>query len=49
MKKSIIAMGLLLISTHIRAQISTTENYIQTRTYLEPVIQPNDNTKKFIL
>ncbi|WP_160136249.1 DUF6443 domain-containing protein [Chryseobacterium sp. c4a] len=46
MKKSIITIGLLLISIHIEAQLSTTENYTQVRTYLEPVTQPSDNAKQ---
>ncbi|WP_284462628.1 DUF6443 domain-containing protein [Chryseobacterium sp.] len=38
MKKIIIPIGMLLITQSVQAQLTPTENYIQSRTYLDPVV-----------
>ncbi|MDN3691174.1 DUF6443 domain-containing protein [Chryseobacterium tructae] len=46
MKKLIIPIGVLLVSIHAKAQFTNTQNYIQTRVYLEPVTQTTGNAKQ---
>ncbi|WP_054508748.1 DUF6443 domain-containing protein [Chryseobacterium sp. ERMR1:04] len=47
MKKIIIPIGALLITSLVHAQnLPTTENYVQTRTYLEPVATSSSTAKQ---
>ncbi|PWN58844.1 DUF6443 domain-containing protein, partial [Chryseobacterium oncorhynchi] len=46
MKKILIPIGLLLITQSVQAQLTPTENYIQSRTYLEEKTQSDANAKQ---
>jgi RHS repeat-associated protein len=46
MKKIIIPISLLLVSGLISAQATNTENYIRSRTYLEPVTDSSNTAKQ---
>ncbi|WP_284464740.1 DUF6443 domain-containing protein [Chryseobacterium sp.] len=46
MKKIIIPIGMLLITQSMQAQLTPTENYIQSRTYLEEKTQSDANAKQ---
>ncbi|WP_051891349.1 DUF6443 domain-containing protein [Chryseobacterium sp. JM1] len=46
MKKLIIPIGTLLLSGLVHAQVSNTENYVQSKTYLEPVTSSNSTVKQ---
>ncbi|SIS32112.1 hypothetical protein SAMN05421768_102693, partial [Chryseobacterium joostei] len=46
MKKIIIPIGMLLITQSMQAQLTPTENYIQSRTYLEEKTQSDVNAKQ---
>ncbi|HCM33671.1 DUF6443 domain-containing protein [Chryseobacterium sp.] len=46
MKKIIIPIGMLLITQSMQAQLTLTENYIQSRTYLEEKTQSDANAKQ---
>ncbi|WP_345208875.1 DUF6443 domain-containing protein, partial [Chryseobacterium ginsengisoli] len=46
MKKILIPIGTLLISGLVHAQLSSTENYIQSRTYLEPVTTSSSTARQ---
>ncbi|GAA4161054.1 DUF6443 domain-containing protein [Chryseobacterium ginsenosidimutans] len=46
MKKILIPIGTLLLSGLVHAQLSSTENYIQSRTYLEPVTTSSSTAKQ---
>ncbi|WP_294300450.1 DUF6443 domain-containing protein, partial [uncultured Chryseobacterium sp.] len=46
MKKIVIPIGTILLSGFAQAQLTSTENYIQTRTYLEPVTSSSSTVKQ---
>ncbi|WP_294297459.1 DUF6443 domain-containing protein [uncultured Chryseobacterium sp.] len=46
MKKIIIPIGAIFISGMIQAQLSTIENYVQSRTYLEPTTTSSSTAKQ---
>ncbi|MGE8434822.1 DUF6443 domain-containing protein [Chryseobacterium joostei] len=46
MKKILIPIGMLLITQSVQAQLTPTENYIQSRTYLEEKTQSDANAKQ---
>ena len=46
MKKILIPIGTLLLSGFVHAQLSSTENYIQSKTYLEPVTTSSSTAKQ---
>ncbi|KQT35597.1 hypothetical protein ASG22_00805 [Chryseobacterium sp. Leaf405] len=46
MKKLLISIGTLLIAGLVQAQLTGTENYIQSRVYLEPVTTSSSAAKK---
>jgi len=46
MKKILIPVGTILLSGLMQAQLTSTENYIQSRTYLEPVTTSSSTAKQ---
>ncbi|KAA0125968.1 RHS repeat-associated core domain-containing protein [Chryseobacterium sp. SN22] len=46
MKKILMPIGTILLSGFVQAQISLTENYVQSRTYLEPVTTSSSTAKQ---
>ncbi|WP_294225092.1 DUF6443 domain-containing protein [uncultured Chryseobacterium sp.] len=46
MKKILIPISTILLSGFVQAQLTSTENYIQSRTYLEPVTSSSSTAKQ---
>ncbi|WP_378106131.1 DUF6443 domain-containing protein, partial [Chryseobacterium sp. sg2396] len=46
MKKIVIPIGTILLSGFVQAQLTSTENYVQSRTYLEPVTTSSTTAKQ---
>uniref|UniRef100_UPI0025D379A6 DUF6443 domain-containing protein n=1 Tax=uncultured Chryseobacterium sp. TaxID=259322 RepID=UPI0025D379A6 len=46
MKKIVIPIGTILLSGFVQAQLTPTENYIQSRTYLEPTTTSSSTAKQ---
>jgi len=49
MKKILIPIGTILVQGFVQAQLTNTENYVQSRTYLEPVTVSSSTAKQIEL